>query len=400
MEYISFSSFQCRAKPVLFVIIICSCTLWLAFTSVSRETSFTFLNFQWANRSFTRHNKFNIASWRNKELPQFTDNSTGPSSDDKVPFNDRLVQTDAATPSERLVEANLLTNRTKTNEMDFSEVFECGETCQEIIQQHRQRILQDSCHKKPINGPPSLWNKTTGHLNPSEIRRLGHIYPIHSMGVLFCTVPKCGSSTWKKLMLAAIGRIETPQSYKGDIHPLFRRVVKSLGKYSADESEEMLKTYKKFVIVRDPMQRMLSLFLDKAVGKHDLKFNESQFEGFLKFILKSPNRFQSVGFDEHWTHTSYLCLPCDINYNFIGRLETSQRDTKYIFDHFLQKAKGNYSLTLRPTKHETNSTAPEKKSQYFSQVNREILHAIVKKYGIDYDNFGYDRNMYRLFKNL
>lgn len=219
--------------------------------------------------------------------------------------------------------------------------------------------------------------------------RLRNLFPIERLGVIYCSIPKAGTTAWKRILLAGLGHIDDLNEYPGKINPLFDKLVKPLSRYNKSEATRMLLNYKKFIFVRDPLQRMLSLFLDKALASHAFRLKQDTFEVFLDDILQREIKIKSNGVDAHWTHAAFLCYPCDIKYDFIGRLETSSRDSQYVFDNFFT----NFTKKLNMTRqhHGINSTSEDNRQKYIGNTNVTILNEIVKKYELDFDLFGYDK---------
>ncbi len=104
----------------------------------------------------------------------------------------------------------------------------------------------------------------------------------------------------------------------------------------------------KFIFVREPMERLASCYLDKFVhneapilinyrrrvktfinrqilNKTTTTPDESvSFEEFLQYILKRPDSAEN--FASHWIPYYKVCFPRQINYNFIGKLDSSMTD--------------------------------------------------------------------------
>ena len=119
-----------------------------------------------------------------------------------------------------------------------------------------------------------------------------------------------------------------------------------LSEYKEKEKSLRLKTYFKFVFVREPLHRLLSAFKDKFIGK-----NRHFSKNIRKVIVKAfrskdfdPNGENNVTFSEfvhfysrdvitrnpHWRQYEDLCHPCFINYDFIGHLETLREDAPLV----------------------------------------------------------------------
>lgn len=175
-----------------------------------------------------------------------------------------------------------------------------------------------------------------------------------------------------------------------------------------------LNTYFKFLIVRDPFERLISAFKDKFVKnprfepwyKHDIapaiirKYRKSHrssdattsglhFEDFVRYLGDVEGR-RSVDrqFGEHiihWVTYAELCAPCEIHYSVIGHHETLEQDAPYIL-----KAAGIEKVVSYPaippgiTRY--NRTKVE---SYFSGISKRDIRRLYARYQGDFYLFGY-----------
>ena len=92
--------------------------------------------------------------------------------------------------------------------------------------------------------------------------------------VIYCFIPKAGCSTWKRTIARSYtGKEEKISETK--IHTvdfMSEHGMKRLYLYSDDEIQKRLKSYFKFLVVRHPIQRLVSAFRDKFGNKSQSKF--------------------------------------------------------------------------------------------------------------------------------
>lgn len=160
---------------------------------------------------------------------------------------------------------------------------------------------------------------------------------------------------------------------------------------------------KKFLIVRHPLERLLSAYRDKLEHMQNreyyykrfgrrivLKYRQSgnttrlepTFAEFLQFIVSEKY------FDEHWVPYYRTCEPCMVNYDYILKFETLDRDQNF----FIQDAnlngylyETNYLRNINPLGTTTRKTLDE----YIKGISRSLLDEVYKIYENDYKLFNY-----------
>ena len=172
---------------------------------------------------------------------------------------------------------------------------------------------------------------------------------------------------------------------------------KHLNNYTEEETSKRLKTYFKFMFVREPLQRMLSAYKDKFIHEHSYSVairNEivkairpedydpkgRNFVSFLEFIqYYSDNKTR----DHHWRQYEKICHPCVIDYDFIGHFETLEEDGP-----LLLKMAGLDQRTKFPPIHK--STGSSEVLRHYSQVPTQIISRLGELYRSDFEMFGYE----------
>lgn len=161
---------------------------------------------------------------------------------------------------------------------------------------------------------------------------------------------------------------------------------------------------KKFLIVRHPLERLLSAYRDKLEHKQNreyyykrfgrrivLKYRQSMnmttkleptFAEFLRFIVSEKY------FDEHWAPYYRTCEPCMIHYDYVLKFETLDRDESF----FIQDAnlngylyEKNYPRNINPLGVTTKKILDE----YTRGISRSLLDEVYKIYENDYKLFNY-----------
>lgn len=244
----------------------------------------------------------------------------------------------------------------------------------------------------------------TKHANDSsaEHLRLSNIIVSEKYKLVFCPVPKVSCTVWKKL-LANLEGVNIEKS----VHEEIKHKLNSLQHYSLKDRRNILKTYTKFMVVRDPFERLLSAYRDVFWGS--FKRDRSDFwKGYRKrireYLLQNgrlgidPN-VDNTTFEEfaayvvltkrngeerqvHWRQMSDLCHPCYIQFDFIGHYETLPQDAEYIFRKTNLQDKVQFP-PWRPTA--TNALMQE----YYSNLTLLRITQLQNVYKDDIEVFGY-----------
>ncbi|XP_020606565.1 carbohydrate sulfotransferase 11-like [Orbicella faveolata] len=178
------------------------------------------------------------------------------------------------------------------------------------------------------------------------------------------------------------------------------RNFKFLGNYPMEEVDLMLKTYFKFVFVREPFERLLSAYLDKFYsGDSDFHNNYGReiikryrpggnpehknitFDEYLNYVINIGKGY----WNEHWQTYDKLCQPCGIQYDFIGKFENLEQEAPYVLEMSGISRKLNVSFPeIKP------SRTSSKVSFYYSQISKERLYGVLQLFCSDTEMFQYD----------
>ena len=225
-----------------------------------------------------------------------------------------------------------------------------------------------------------------GKNKTEELGNLAHIIVDDKFKILFCIVPKSGSTWWKTVLLALNNRkvkyVHLPKHFK------------FLHYYSKDGIRFRLETYYKFLFVREPLERLLSAYQDKFaidVGRwretsrrivtnyrryHPNADAKVTFDKFITFLIDDKDK------DEHWQTFYNLCHPCHIKYDFIGHFESLQEEADYV----LRNASiANVTSFPRTISHNTSALLRDR----FSEVPWDTIVKLGKVYQNDFEIFNY-----------
>ena len=211
--------------------------------------------------------------------------------------------------------------------------------------------------------------------------------------IIYCSIPKVSSTTWKRVL----GDLRGLDKDIKNIHRkgLWRRLYQ----YTEEERLHRIKTYFKFLFVREPLHRLLSAYKDKFL-RTNRRCSKRAREQIVKTYrpqdykpnyndihITFPEFIQYFSYDvprnRHWQQYEQLCHPCLINYDFIGHLETLEDDAP-----LLLKMAGIDDRVTFPPIHK--STGSDEVLEYYSQVPPRYIKQLGELYRNDFEMFGYD----------
>jgi len=275
------------------------------------------------------------------------------------------------------------------------------------IQRLRKQTLAKHCHsrkKDDIFPTGSSWKKGI------NANAFSNILVSDKHQVLYCVTPKVACTNWKRILLILDGYFKKPEDISSSLaHNFSTGYFRKLSEYSPDEINLRLTTYYKFLFSRHPYTRLISAFRNKFLnakykdfrlifGKYIMrKYRNRQnitkdkrykigegltFEEFVKFIIDSPIDDRDF-WNEHWERIDRLCLPCLIQYDFIGKFETLKPDADYLLRTLDVSDKVSFP----------NNTATTSKvivNEYFKNLPPELKDKLYDLYKHDFSMFSYD----------
>lgn len=173
-----------------------------------------------------------------------------------------------------------------------------------------------------------------------------------------------------------------------------------------------LKKYTKFLFVRDPFVRLISAYRNKFELRNEDFYRRfaqvmlrrygnqptppasvdeaftvgihPSFSHFIQYLL-DPQTEKEMPFNEHWRQVYRLCHPCQIDYDFVGHLETAEEDA----EHLLRQLRVDNVVEF-PTS-SRNLTASSWEADWFSTVPVEARRELYKLFEPDFRLFGYNK---------
>ncbi|KAK7078464.1 Sulfotransferase [Halocaridina rubra] len=267
-------------------------------------------------------------------------------------------------------------------------------------QARRKRRINEACMKITDPKKPSRYKyrnlvmrrKTLDHLLVDDIHR-----------AIYCYIPKAGCSNWKRLWMILRGdsnvtNIFDIKSSRAHAYGPKMRLARN-GVKTKDVLRKLL-NYTKFIVVREPMERLISAYLNKIqypngqpifqrrVLEYAKKRRQSanltnlEWPEFLGYILDplSPK-------NEHWLPFDTLCHPCVIDYDVIIKFESMQEDA----ERLLRLIKGPQYIHFPAQAKKVDSSVTK---SYIENVSPTHIQSFCKTYSKDFEVFEYDQSKY------
>ena len=284
-------------------------------------------------------------------------------------------------------------------------------------QEVRQETLQKQCGTLKVGA-----NITGDWLNKNKYK-LRSILVSDKHKALYCYVPKVACTNWKQVFLVMNGKSTHNKVKALTLSEIHATKQPTLDQHSTYDILHRLQTYKTFLFVRNPFSRMLSVYREKfetadtdnsrmyredfgnrihiRYGNHsELKGKKPPtggynvtFQEFVKFVV-DPKLVNIEGKglqDQHWMPMIYSCLPCTVDYDIIGHLETLEIDAANILE---QIGGSEYmDLVVGKSRHGTDSSQRKTLRKYFAQLTDEELQSLIYNYWYDFKVFGYSMNI-------
>eukprot|EP00750_Incisomonas_marina_P009818 INCI16147.2.p1 GENE.INCI16147.2~~INCI16147.2.p1 ORF type:complete len:357 (+),score=63.71 INCI16147.2:133-1203(+) len=185
-------------------------------------------------------------------------------------------------------------------------------------------LARDSTEKVTL---PASWDATGGN-------SWTHAVVLEDHKLIFCAMPKCGSTQWRKMLRRLNGAEENYLTR--DPHNPAANGLQLLNKLPLSKVEELINDpeYTKAVFVRSPLTRLLSGYRDKLEARHEfhrmpirnqLNSETLSFSAFVELVVAQK---RDVAIDEHWRRESAFCGLRYFDYDFVGYFEDLEADSR------------------------------------------------------------------------
>ena len=282
-----------------------------------------------------------------------------------------------------------------------------------MTQAHRHHLVDTVCENEAVSEDARI-EKLMSELSHLQSDTL---YVDQQHKVLYCSVPKVACSSWKGVLASLTGAPEVNGSTPSQILEVHNKDfmtkigLRQLRDYSFAEAIDIVKHYKKFLMVRHPMERLISAYRDKFIkdnkwtqgfhkryGRRIIRIYRAEpssqslqrghdvtFPEFLSFVTDTrvPEKYR---WNPHWAPYQDLCLPCHINYDYILKYDSFDTDADMLLRRLYHV---NNSAELFPTRNAQKVNSKHKINELSDGLPKDMIRKFMKLFRRDFRMFGY-----------
>ncbi|XP_053716025.1 carbohydrate sulfotransferase 12-like [Synchiropus splendidus] len=274
------------------------------------------------------------------------------------------------------------------------------------MQELRKSLFRDFCDRKKAS--ISEGKRSIDQMSNEDLK---HLLVDDNHGIIYCYIPKVAGTSWKRVMWVLNQSLPyaDPSSIPGHLLHVPNKLMQ-LTSGPRDLMKVKLKHYTKFLFVRDPLMRLISVYWEKFqrpnsyfyqnFGKKILRLHgkwlnppetledavnfgvRPSFHNFIQYLL-DPTTEMNEPFQPLWRQMHRLCHPCHIPYDFVGHQETLQEDAAQLLR--ILKLENDIKFPLP----HANVSSPLSVMEWYSTVPVEERKSLYNLYANDFRLFGY-----------
>ena len=263
------------------------------------------------------------------------------------------------------------------------------------LMKSRQSHIESFCKSSPL---PHYSRLVTHHLP--------EFLTINSLNALYLGIAKVGCTNWKKLIMKIEGddKIDSIRYIPDWATQYGQRKMKEFKQFYEDDPE-IIKKRIKFVVVREPFDRLVSAYENKIEPDDDDHFGTMSKEISLKYrtdkndLTSRPATFveflrlyvdPSAKVNCHWENFEKLVQPCQYKYDFILKIEKIEEEASELLNRL--NSKHSYP---RGKKHRKSMS--ERVERHLKNVDISLLYKVYQKLKRDYEMFDYELPTFLVF---
>lgn len=183
--------------------------------------------------------------------------------------------------------------------------------------------------------------------------------------------------------------------------------LRTLSEFSVPEINQRLRSYLKFIFVREPFERLVSAYRNKFTRSYNTAFHKRygtkiirryrsdpdpealqkgsdvSFHEFVQYLVDPRTQWEEP-FNEHWERMHSLCHPCLIHYDVVGKYETLEPDAQAVL-----RVAGVEKTLQFPTSGKSTRTDGNMAASFFEHIGRFYKKKLLNLYRMDFLLFNY-----------
>ncbi|KAK0146498.1 Carbohydrate sulfotransferase 11 [Merluccius polli] len=265
----------------------------------------------------------------------------------------------------------------------------------------RRELLEEACLSE---------TRKRRVLSPDDLR---HLIVDDTHSLIYCYVPKVACTNWKRVLmvLTGDGRYSDPLAIPANEAHVAGN-LRTLSEFPAAEINRRLRSYLKFVFVRDPFERLVSAYRNKFTRPYNTAFHKRygtkiirrhradprpdaleagddvSFQEFVQYLV-DPRTQREEPLNEHWERVHSLCHPCLLHYDVVGKYETLEPDSRAVLG--LAGVEGSVRF---PTSGKSTRTDRDMAARFFKNISPFLQRKLFNMYRMDFLLFNYSMPRY------
>uniref|UniRef100_A0A667Y082 Carbohydrate sulfotransferase n=2 Tax=Myripristis murdjan TaxID=586833 RepID=A0A667Y082_9TELE len=237
---------------------------------------------------------------------------------------------------------------------------------------------------------------------------LKHLIVDDKHSLIYCYVPKVACTNWKRILmvLTSDGRYTDPLAIPANEAHVPGN-LRTLSEFSVSEINQRLRSYLKFIFVREPFERLVSAYRNKFTRSYNTAFhkrygtkiirrhrlnpspealekgNDVSFQEFVQYLV-DPRTQREEPLNEHWERVHSLCHPCLIHYDVVGKYETLEPDAQAVL-----RLAGVDGTVQFPTSGKSTRTDEDMAARFFKNISPFYQKKLFNMYKMDFLFFNY-----------
>lgn len=247
-------------------------------------------------------------------------------------------------------------------------------------------------------------------LSPDDLK---HLIVDDKHSLIYCYVPKVACTNWKRVLmvLGGDGRYSEPLAIPANQAHVAGN-LRALSEFPVPEINRRLRSYLKFVFVREPFERLVSAYRNKFTLSYNTAFHKRygtkivrrhrpnpapealergddvSFGEFVRYLV-DPRTKQEEPLNEHWERVHSLCHPCLIHYDVVGKYESLQADAQAVL-----RLAGVEDAVRFPASGKNTRTDGSMAARFFKHISPYYQRKLFSMYRMDFLLFNYSTPEY------